>query len=328
MRILIIDVDSTIPNIALMKISKFHKDKDDSIKFIKLNYPYYGTKRNIKLINSNNFDKVYVSIIFNVNKNVLTFNNKENVIIGGSGFDVKCKLPEEIEEIKDYDYSIYNENKTSYGFLTRGCIRNCKFCIVPEKEGLIHQVNKIDDIFKFKQIKFLDNNILSFENHKEILKELINKNIKCQFNQGLDIRLLDEENCELLSKLNYLGEYLFAFDDIRFEKIINEKLQLFKRFVSKDWKYKFYIYCNPEMNIQNDIFKRINWCKDNKCLPYLMRDVSCFSSNKKNFFIDLSSYCNQPSFFKKLSFEEYLLKRHKKENRLKFSLNLYRGIKN
>lgn len=324
--ILLIDVDSKIPNIALMKLSTFYKAQGYKIIFRQLNYDYYEKDKKLMQINSKIFEKVFVSIVFNVNKNVLTFNDKSNVSVGGSGYDLEIKLPDEIENIKDYDYSLYEEEKTSYGFLTRGCIRKCSFCVVPKKEGMIHQVNNVDDIFKFKQIKFLDNNFLAFDKHKEILKELIEKKIKFQFNQGLDIRLLDDENSELLSKCTMIeGNVLFAFDDIKSYKLIDEQYKMFRKYFKNDWRAKFFIYCHPKMNIQEEVLPRINYCKDNKALPYFMRDLECYSSKLNNFYTDLASYCNQPIFFKTHTFEEYLNKRHSKSIRIKSSLKIYKG---
>ena len=124
-------------------------------------------------------------------------------------------MPDEIEKLAP-DYSVYPDNDTSYGFITRGCIRNCGFCYVPKKEGNIKKVCDIDQIVRHKKVEFLDNNILAYPTHKVILQELIDKKIKCSLNQGLDIRLIDRENSTLLSKLRYMGCYIFAFDDYSF----------------------------------------------------------------------------------------------------------------
>ena len=208
------------------------------------------------------------------------------------------------------DYTIYPDNKISYGFITRGCIRNCSFCVVPKKEGYIHQVNKLDDIIRHKVVKFLDNNILAFRGHKKILQELINRKVKCEFNQGMDIRLIDDENAELLSKLNYIDRYTFAFDDKRQEKIITEKMNIAKRYIGNDCKLRFFIYCHPDMDIKNDVYYRIMWCRKNKVIPYLMRHISCWDSKNRKLYIDLASWCNQPHIFRKMDFEEFIIRRH------------------
>ncbi len=322
MNILLIDADSQIPNIALMKISTYYKRKTNhTIRLRRLGLSYYPTKDKTSInISDITANKIYCSIIFDTNKTKVIGNN---VDFGGTGVSLKKTLPKEIEECV-CDYSLYPENKISYGFISRGCIRNCWFCKVPKKEGMIRQVNNIDDIVKHKTVKFMDNNFLALPNHKELLNELIDKKIKCSFNQGLDIRLLNEENSTLLSKLKYQGEYFFAFDDWKDLKVMNEKLKLLGW--RRDFQIKFFIYCHPKNPI-SEIIKRVEWCRENKCLPYIMRDITCYSNKCREFYVDIASYCNQPSFFKKMSFDEFLGKRHTNLTRIKKSSYIYKTIK-
>ncbi|NLZ30993.1 MAG: hypothetical protein GX885_09680 [Methanomicrobiales archaeon] len=158
------------------------------------------------------------------------------------------------------------------------------------------------------------------------MQELINKKIKCQFNQGLDIRLINERNALLLSKLKYIGEYIFAFDDVKNKKVIENKLAIVKKYITSDWRLKFYLYCHPSMDIKNDVVYRVEWCRENKVLPYLMRNRSCWESDYKGFYIDLCAWCNQPHLFKKMTFEEFMQKRTKNVNRIETNIKLYNGI--
>lgn len=120
--VLLIDIDSKIPNLALMKISHYHKDRRDNVGF-----------------NISNPDKIYASVIFKKNKHKvdglhLMYPDAE-IDIGGSGYDLHKSLPQEIEDLSP-DYSLYPDCDTYYGFVSRGCIRNCHFYIVPKKEGM------------------------------------------------------------------------------------------------------------------------------------------------------------------------------------------------
>lgn len=243
----------------------------------------------------------------------------ENIVFGGTGFNLTTVLPDEVERGCP-DYSIYPDNDISYGFLTRGCVRNCFFCKVPKKEGYIRKVADIENIVKHKKVKFLDNNILSFPRHKEILAELVLKKIKCQFNQGLDIRLVDHENAILLSKLKYLGNYIFSFDNWKDKTIIEQKLSLLSW--RKPFQVKFFVYVHPNMLLSETV-GRIIWLKEKQCLPYLMRDISCWYSNYSDFFVDISAYCNQVHLFKKMEFVEFLEKRHKNVDRIRNSKRLW-----
>ena len=275
--VLLIDVDSTIPNIPLMKLSAYHKSKKHGVKLLKLGIPYYPNRKKKFYTIPSKWDIIYASVIFEGNAKYV---KGENIIFGGTGWDLKTNLPEEID-ILDPDYSIYPDNDTSYGFISRGCIRNCYFCKVPKKEGKIKQVSCVDNLIKHKKIKFLDNNFLALHNHKDILRELRDKKIKHCFNQGLDIRLLDRENSKLLSELNYWGEYVFAFDDIRYLSLIKEKLKFLDW--RKDWRIKMFVYVSPNMKIK-DTRRRIIYLRRHKILPYIMRDISCWDSNLNNFF--------------------------------------------
>lgn len=315
MNVLLIDADSTIPNIALMKLSAWHKSLGDKVELVKANLPYYPNKKKIPFV-SKSADKIYCSVIFEGNADYIV---GDGIIFGGTGFDLTIKIPDEADKF-DPDYSIYPDNDISYGFITRGCIRNCSFCKVPKKEGKIHRVASIESIVRHKKVKFLDNNILALPEHKEILEELIQKNVKCQFNQGLDIRLLTSENSILLSKMNYLGEYIFAFDDWKYENLIREKMSLLNW--RKPYQLKFFVYVHPDMAL-SDTINRVVWLKENQCLPYIMRDISCWESENSDFFVDLAAYCNQVNLFKKMEFSEFLEKRHKNKSRIAKSKRLW-----
>ena len=117
----------------------------------------------------------------------------------------------------------------------------------------------------------------------------------------------------------------FAFDNIKDELLIQDKFNLFKKYVKKDWKVKMFLYCHPDMNIFNDIVYRINWCKKNKVLPYLMRDSSCWDSKNRDFYIDLCAYCNQVNLFKKMTFVDFMQKRTNNSFRRNISVQLFNG---
>ena len=254
-------------------------------------------------------------------KQLPTMDIGDRIVFGGTGSgNLNSVLPDEVENL-DPDYSVYPQNNESFGFITRGCIRKCPFCVVPEKEGLIRQVSTISAIVKHKKVNFLDNNILAFNNHLDVLKELVEKRTYCRFMQGLDIRLVTKENGELLSKLRYLKEYTFAFDDIKYFECIKEKLKFLNW--RHEWQLRFFVYCHPDMKISTVLF-RINWLKKQKILPYLMRDISCWKSDNSNFYVDLAGYTNQPGIFKLYEFEEYLYERTTDLARIKKSLELYK----
>src|SRR5512145_3078296 len=119
-RVLLVDVDRKIKNLDLMKISAWHKEQGDDVGFC-----------------IENPDKVYISCVFTKNagqaRGISKLYPAAEIDIGGSGVNLSKQLPAEIENLKP-DYNLY-PSEYSQGYTTRGCIRYCDFCIVPEKEG-------------------------------------------------------------------------------------------------------------------------------------------------------------------------------------------------
>lgn len=321
MKILLVNVDSRW-NMAIRKMFNYYKREHD-VEMIDLCFSGYPHKKT-KVIDGNEYDKIFVSNIFDINADRVEIINCADVTFGGIGSkNPKLQLPCEIEMTEPF---YFPDEDTSYGFITRGCIRNCHFCKVPKYEGKLKEYNTIDNIVKHKKVKFLDNNILAYSKHMEIFQWCLeHPDIKVDFNQGLDFRLVNDENLDALSRLNYMGEYIFAFDDPKYQSLLEKKLALMKKYISKPWKLKFYIYYHPDMDVR-ELIERVEWCRKNECLPYVMRDIACWDAEQsvKNFLIDYAAYCNQPSMFKKLTFEQFLQKRHKTDRRNK-SLLIYKG---
>lgn len=123
MKIGLIDVDGhNYPNLALMKISAFHKMNGDSVEWASQLFGEY--------------DRVYASKIFTFTPDYNFCGMKAGELIrGGTGYDIKSRLPEEIDNRTELDYSIYPQYGFSIQFFSRGCIRKCPFCLVNKKEG-------------------------------------------------------------------------------------------------------------------------------------------------------------------------------------------------
>lgn len=322
MKILLVNVDSRW-NTAIRKMFNYFIKKDYEVNMIDLGFTCRPHKKH-EVIDATEYDKVFVSNIFDFNVDKVEVIGCDDVTFGGIGSrNPSLRLPDEIEETEPF---YFDDEDTSYGFITRGCIRNCWFCKVPKYEGKLKEYNKIEKIVKHKKVKFLDNNILAYPKHMEVFQWCLeHPDIKVEFNQGLDFRLVNDENLEALSKLNYMGEYIFAFDEPKYQPILEKKLKLMKKYISKPWKLKFYVYYHPSMSI-SELIERVEWCRTNECLPYICRDIECWRTEGglRDFIIDYTAYCNQPAMFKKLTFEQFLEKRHKNEDRIHESLKICR----
>jgi len=244
------------PNLALMKISAYYKKKGYKVEWYKPIKYYY-----------NNYHKIFVSKVFTFKSPTDQYLKKE-MIIGGSGHDLTTKLPDKIEHIYP-DYDLYGIDY-AMGFITRGCIRNCPFCIVPKKEGLVHKNADIKEFWKDQdKIMLLDNNFLAYKNHIKELEKLIETNTKVDFNQGLDIRLINDDNAILLSNLKKWNsaDIRFAFDNLSLEKVIREKTKILRKHGIR--RGQFYMLIGFDTTPEEDI-KRVEILKELKHTIYLM----------------------------------------------------------
>lgn len=275
MKVLLIDIDSTIPNLALKKIEKYHLDRGDDVCW---NFP----------LMRNSVDKIYVSCIFTKNKNKC--GEWAGHEIGGTGYDLTIKLPPEIDVIKP---------KINWGFTTRGCIRNCEFCFVPKKEGAIRVEGDIYDIWdgKSRILTIMDNNILALRNHfKLVCSQLQKEKLKVDFNQGLDIRLLDDELCDILKKIKHF-EYKFAWDG---DDDLENKFRWVKE---KLGRCTIFVICGfPKDNFE-EVLRKFYLIREIGHNGYAMR-YETFAKDKR--YIKLARWVNQHHIFHPYTFKEFV----------------------
>lgn len=254
----LIDVDShNFPNLALMKISAWHKTQGDDVEW------WNGLKH---------YDRVYQSKVFDA---TYTPDNPycimaDEVIQGGTGYDLNNKLPDEIEHIMP-DYSLYGITDTAYGFLTRGCPRGCPFCIVAQKEG--RKSVKVADLSEWwsgqKYIQLLDPNTLASRGHMELLKQLADTGAEVDFNQGVDCRLLTEENILALNAVNTKMIH-FAWDMMKESGAVLKGLELYKRFGKLDERHtRVYVLVNYDTAMDENL-ERIYCLRELGYDPYVM----------------------------------------------------------
>lgn len=216
MKVSCIQVDGKLPNLALMKLAAWHMAHGDEVSL-----EIDGTA-----------DKAYISVIWPQNRaralGIAKFFPNAEVEIGGSGFNYSMTLPDEVEhtmpayDLWGIDYSL--------GFTSRGCIRNCAFCIVPKKEGGIRAHSPIEEFVHpdHSKVVLLDNNLLASPNWGDTLSELTARSCRVDINQGLDIRLVNEDNAAMLADLRYYNSQFttrtlrFAFDSMEVEKDIRQ----------------------------------------------------------------------------------------------------------
>jgi len=244
-RVLLVDVDSTWANLALMKLSAYHKSLGDEIHLLRLRRKWRPKLGKPIIIEERppilDCDRAYISCIYPKNRN-LAFSMEKmfvslgmKVVLGGSGIDLHIKLPHYIEHILP-DYSLYALDY-SMGLLTSGCPRRCPWCIVPEKEGNIKLWSPLEEFLhpRHRKVMLLDNNLLAHPEHKELLFKLAKSQLKVCFTQGLDIRLIDRQNAKLLRLIKYRDpkfkrpRLYFSFDLPEIEEDVARGIETLKK---------------------------------------------------------------------------------------------------
>ncbi len=300
MKILLVDIDSKIPNLALAKLRVHHERLGDKV---------FQRKDGSLLPFLDAYDKVYVSCVFDYNKHQCR--KWEGLAeIGGSGYSLEKCLPAKIEKIRP---------KINLGFTTRGCVRKCSFCIVPKKEGAIHIVGNVYDLWdgESKSVKILDNNILGVPEHFfEICDQLKKEGLKVDFNGGFDHRLLSDAICREMLTLRLINKptsrLRLAFDHISYMKSVKKALKMLQKCGLKEWQTRWYIYIGVNDTVEN-VLERIDVIREAKQLVFVMRDRKVqTNSDFKNIY---SWGCNVWAYCK-ISYLEYVQnKQHSKKDK-------------
>ncbi len=238
---------------------------------------------------------------------------------------VEHKVSEGFKRSKYKDYQQY-----SIGFLTRGCIRHCPFCI-----------NKLEDrIFPYSDLEWFldeeldergrlvrpyiylwDDNFLAADPEvwRARLQQLIDTKRPFQFRQGLDERMLaestyGEEMAEMLSHANYHGDFIFAFDNWRDRETVEKALKIWKHYNPKKGT-KFYLFCGFRLTEHSherfykdiwELFQRIKILMSYGCVGYVMRHEDYLNYEISNLYVQIARWCNQQQFYKKMSFWEFV----------------------
>lgn len=212
------------PNIALMKLSAWHKAQGDTVEWWNPMLTY---------------DRVYSSKVFTFTPECAYL--PSNTIKGGTGYGLYSELPEDIDAMFP-DYSIYPDCRYAVGFLTRGCIRRCPWCIVPKKEGAIRPYRTWREIKRpdSRDIVFMDNNVLACPHGIEQIQDMIGQDIRVDFNQGLDARLVTPEAAVLLARLKWIRFIRMSCDTDAMLPVVLEAVNLLRAEGVKP--YRVFVY--------------------------------------------------------------------------------------
>lgn len=259
---------------------------------------------------------------------------------GSYGIDMRRQMPDYhlydefigvMENIKKSPAYYKDYKEYSIGFLTRGCFRRCPFCVNKlERKAMPYSNlndfldNEIDENtgkLKRPYIYLWDDNFLASPYWEQLLDELIATKRPFQFRQGLDERLLaqhrrGEDMAKKLASANYHGDFIFAFDNWFDRKLIVRALKIWKYYCPKK-ETKFYLFCGfrqSESSLKQfqldiaEIFMRICVLMRYGCLPYIMRHEDYKKAPMPNIYVQIARWCNQPGFYRNLSFWQFCYK--------------------
>lgn len=288
MKVGLIDVDShNFPNLALMKISAYHKDRKDSVEW------WNGLQH---------YDVVYKSKVFTdlYSSDIDWCINADKVIRGGTGYSLKNRLPDDVEHMYP-DYSLYGIQDKAYGFLTRGCPRGCPFCIVKDKEGDVHTVADLDEFWRGqKEIALMDSNITASKDCERLFKQLIKSGSVIDFTGGLDVRFMDKEKASLINEMRVRMIH-FAWDN--YEMNTYEKLKQIRPLLKvDDRRVRVYVLINFNTTHEQDL-ERVYKLLEIGCDPYIM---IYDKPNAPKLARQVQRWCNNKFIFRSCrKFEDY-----------------------
>lgn len=287
----IIQIDGKLPNLALMKIAGYHEKRGEMVEWWKGGLF--------------NYNKVYASKLFSFS---IMPDLPINIQIGGTGIDFYNKLPAEIEN-SNISYSLYPDCNYHLGFSMKGCRFNCKFCCVPKKEGRPYIYNSIDEILinpkGGNRLMLLDNDFFGGGNWRNNLLRIIELNLKVCFVQGLNIRILTDEQTELLSQCNYYNskfkqKYLtFAWDRFNDKRLIFEGIERCNKYGIPATAMQFFVLIGFDTTPEQDM-ERIMTLRELGSLPFVMP-----YNKKDNYQKRLARWVNHRAIFNSVKWEDY-----------------------
>ena len=289
MKIGLIDVDGHhFPNIALMKLASWHRQQGDEVEWA---MPIFGS-----------YDRIYASKIFTFTPdfNQLEYTASE-IVRGGTGYDIRSCLPDEIDRHTGLAYDLYPQYPFSVQFYSRGCIRNCPFCLVHEKEGSIHSVEPMQWNPKAKWIEVLDNNFFANPNWRNAIADLKAQNLPVKFH-GVDVRIMDEEQAAALNSLRLNGNVHIAWDLPQID--LTPKLKAMTKCI-KAYKITCYVLIGFNSTRDQDL-QRLRTLKKIGILPFVQpyRDFTN-PTPVSQYEKDLARWANRAWLFNSIDFLDY-----------------------
>lgn len=277
------------PNLALAKIATHHLRRGDHVEMFSPLMPY---------------DVIYASKVWKDTPDSDYL--PDSAIRGGTGWGMNNTLPPEIEDLRP-DFFLWPHWGRSLGFTTRGCIRKCSYCVVPEKEGMLSIVGDLLDVWdgKSADVFLMDNNITAapIGHFRTVAQQAIDNHVKIDFTSGMDARLWTAEHQEVSTWLPYRGSTRFAFDHMAEESAVMRLIDMWTNSGMHPGRLFFYVLVGYDTTRDEDLY-RINLLAERGCVPYVMAyDRTDFYQRR------LRLWCNSIRYRAVATFAEYEARR-------------------
>jgi hypothetical protein len=225
---------------------------------------------------------------------------REDAIRGGTGWTDWESLPALTSE-QEHTYPAYELFGCDYamGFLTRGCVRNCGFCIVPQKEGRIHHHATLSEWWHGQKcIRLLDPNLTAYEGVLDCLDELRRSGAQVDFTQGLDARLITPEVAQAVAHVRRWGCVHTAWGQIAQEARVLEGIQSLADVLGPD-EVMVYTIIGYDTTPEEDYY-RVMKLREMGVNPFVMP-----FDRKKEYQRRFARWVNHKAIFKSVSWAEY-----------------------
>lgn len=264
MKIGIVQVDGKLPNVALMQICAYHEQRGDQVEW------FAGE------LYADDYDEIYASKIFSFSELPQL---PPRAKLGGTGIDFTNRLPAEIAACPP-SYTLYPDCNYHIGFSMKGCRFRCAFCCVPQKEGRpVHNAYAQELLTNpngGRRLMLLDNDFFgNKENWRVNLETIVDLKLKVCFVQGLNIRILTDEQAEMLSRCKFTTSNFnkrrltFAWDRFKDEKLITNGIDLCGRYGIKPENMQFFVLIGFDTTPEQDLY-RVELLRDVGAYPFAM----------------------------------------------------------
>ena len=291
--------DTNFPNLALMKISSWHKRQGHRVVWFS---PHEGLR----------YDRVYPSKVFSWAPEDSRL--PQDTFKSGTGYGVFTTLPDAVEHSCP-DYSIYRhvherrnsrrkkpEPEYSMGFTTRGCVNTCPWCVVPRKEGAIRAHADIEEFCRHRHVVLLDNNALAHDHGIAQIEKMTRLGLRVDFNQGLDARRIDAPIARRLAALGWFKPLRLACDQKGQMPVVAKAVHLLRAAGARPKEY----FCYVLVTDVDEAYERIMFLRALGLAPFAQayRDFTgtVWPTVKQRLFC---RWVNHKALFKSILWPEY-----------------------